>query len=191
MRQSLKVQPKDDFKHYLNSPYFEKYEQRALYKIFPHWPSAAFPAVLENRGVIDNFSTIEFTSYAFPFEHPWYRGESWIKGEKGRITRLKITPNRIWVETNGLGEILFINQNYDSGWKARGEKPLKIFSIKGTIAIELPPGQKRIELVYLPDSFRWGAFISLAALFITLIVIFPHIIKNIKALDSNTEIMRS
>lgn len=61
----LEVQTNDSFRQYFKSPYNIEYRKRALYKTFPNWPSAAFPAVLENRGVINNYRTIPFDSLRF------------------------------------------------------------------------------------------------------------------------------
>jgi len=168
----LEVHKSDGFRQYFESPYLIEYKNKALYKTFPNWVSAAFPAVLENRGVINNYRTIPFRSYTIPFEHPSYRGESWFLGEKGKVIKCKNTPNHILVDTNGHGKILIINMNYDSGWKIMGETALKVFPFKGIIAVELQPGQKRCELVYLPKSFCLGVFISLSALLIMFCILY-------------------
>jgi len=176
----IEVQAKDDFKQYGTSPYISDYIGRAIYRTFPNWRSGAFPAVLENRGVVYNYRSIGFFIYAKPMNHPEYQGEAWITGEKAEITALKITPNRIHVETNGLGNILCINQNYDSGWKIKGEKPGELLAINGLIAARLSPGEKDLELVFRPKSFQLGAVTSLLALLILLAVMGPQVLKNIR-----------
>jgi uncharacterized membrane protein YfhO len=175
----LEIQTSDSFRHYLKSPYLIEYKKQVLYKTFPNWLSAAFPGVLENRGVINNYRTIPFSSNTIPFEHPRYRGESWFLGEKGRVKKCEITPNKILVETNGHGKILIINMNYDPGWKTRGETALKVFPLRGIIAVELQPGQKKCELAYLPKSFFWGAIISMISLLVIFCLYFMPAKKRI------------
>ena len=160
----LQVESHGDFTCYSTSPYLEHYRNRALYEIFHNLRSAALPAVLENRGVIDTFSTIDCVPHAFSSEDPRYRGEAWIEGEEGKVTQYRFTPNRIRVTTNGRGKTLVINQNFDSGWKAGGNQFLQVTPRNGLISVDPPLGEKEIELVYLPYSFLAGALISLTAL---------------------------
>ena len=157
----IPAEAKGDFKNYAQSPYLEHYRNRALYRIFHNLRSAVLPAVRENRGVIDTFSTIDCVAHAFSFDDPRYRGEAWFEEEAGKVIRVTVTPNRIKITTNGAGKTLFINQNYDSGWKARGAQPGAISVRNGLISADLSPGQREIELVYFPYSFLAGTLITL------------------------------
>ena len=64
---------------------------------------------------------------------------------------------------------LILNQNFFAGWKARvrdaegraSRRP--VLPREGLIAVELQPGDRHVELYYLPDSFIWGAWISALA----------------------------
>jgi uncharacterized membrane protein YfhO len=159
----LPAESNGDFKNYAQSPYLEHYRNRAVYHIFHNLRSAVLPAVRENRGVIDTFSTINCVAHAFSFDDPSYRGEAWIEEEAGKVLRVAITPNRIKVETNGAGKTLLINQNYDSGWRARGKQTVAISSRNGLISADISPGQREIEFVYFPSSFLAGALITLIA----------------------------
>ncbi|MHC4942393.1 MAG: hypothetical protein ACYTG7_05175 [Planctomycetota bacterium] len=167
----MEVRKEGEFKSYLESPYMERYRTDALYATFPNWPSAAFPPLLENRGVIANYRTIPFQSHAIPFDHPLYKGEAWISGEGGRIEDLEITPNRISASLNARGTWFFINRNFDEGWKCGGEPPLKVVNRKGLLAVRLEGGRKEIELVYRPDAFYWGALVSGVTVLILLALI--------------------
>ena len=69
--------------------------------------------------------------------------------------------------------------NYDPWWKTRGETALKVFPLRGIIAVELQPGQKKCELVYLPKSFFWGAIISMISLLVIFCLYFMPAKKRI------------
>ncbi len=176
----ITVEPEGQLKHYEKSPYLTHYREGTLYEVFHNVRSAAFPAVLENRGVRDTLSTINRETEVLPFTHPQYRGEVWFDGEEGKITHTTITPNRITVETDGLVKTLVINQNYDDGWNVRGTSTAKVISRNGLLAVEIPAGQRTIELSYLPHPFLWGTGVTLATLLIILVLLFvPHPPKSI------------
>jgi hypothetical protein len=160
----IAVQRKEGFQSHLHSPFLDLYRRRALYPTFENWPSALFPAVLENRGVIANYRTTPFPSYAIPFEHPSYRGEAWFREEGGRVESLRLTPNRISVVTNGVAGTLLVNRNYDDGWRGVGPSPVSVVNAGGLIAVRLGYGESQIELTYRPHSFAIGAWVSLASL---------------------------
>jgi hypothetical protein len=168
----LAVEKKEDFRSYLRSPYLEVYRRHALYPTFGNWPSALFPAVLENRGVIANYRTTPFPSHAIPFEHPAYRGEAWFREEAARVERLVLTPNRVSVTTNGAAGTLVVNRNHDDGWKSVGAAPVTVSNEAGLIAVRLAPGERQVELAYRPRSFAIGAAVSLASLAVWLGLLF-------------------
>jgi len=159
-------QERGEFKQYQNSPYRKLYEENTLYETYPNWPSCAYPCALENRGVIGNYRTIPFESYAIPAESEYYRGEAWIKEMQGKIMEQEITPNKIRIKTNGLGRNLVINQNFQPGWRSEA----RVFSMNGRLAVALSPGQTEVELTFRPATFLWGSLISLASLALTLYV---------------------
>lgn len=168
----IAVQRKEGFQSHLRSPFLDLYRRRALYPTFGNWPSALFPAVLENRGVIANYRTTPFPSYAIPFEHPSYRGEAWFREEGGRVESLGLTPNRITVVTNGVAGTLLVNRNYDDGWRGVGPSPVSVVNDGGLIAVRLAYGERQIELTYRPHSFVIGAWVSLASLAVWLGLLF-------------------
>jgi len=153
------------FQNYSKSPFLAYYKAREFYRISPHWQSGVFPAILENRGVIETLQTIPFPNNALPFDHPSYRGEAWIEDGQATVLGCDFTPNRIRVETDGGGGRLFINVNYDPGWRLQGSSSSRLFAERGLLAIDLTPGVDRVEVVYLPHSFVIGAATSLIVLF--------------------------
>ncbi len=170
----LTVNKKSDFKCYSDSPYMNTYKKEIIYNTFFNWHSCAFPAVKENRGVIRNYKTIHFKSFALPFDHPYYQGEAWLMDKKGHIDEIQLTPNKISVKTNGQGHILFFNQNFDKGWIHDGESELKIMNINGLLAVRLPQGVTNITLLYRPKAFFLGAIVSAITAILLLIVSFPR-----------------
>ena len=154
--------------HYGRSPFRKVYLRRVLYPTFPNWPSAVYPAVLENRGVIVTFQTIPFWPHALPFSHPRSRGEAWFPGPEGEIVNLRVTPNRIRVQTDGQAGTLVFNPTVDPGWRVRGDSVLTPFSERGLLAVELPAGLRELELAYRPRAFLLGSAISGLALLIGL-----------------------
>ncbi|MBU0756399.1 MAG: YfhO family protein, partial [Planctomycetes bacterium] len=168
----IEVAAKGPFRQYLKSPYMKTYQDRILYPAWPNWHSAAFPAVLENRGVIDSYRTIPFESFTVPFGYPGYQGEAWFEEEQGRIENLEITPNRIDVKTNGRGRVLLINQNFDEGWKVWAAPSTPVMNLQGLLGVRLAPGQTEISLIYRPKAFYIGAGISLGFLVLFLFLYF-------------------
>ncbi|MGH7739017.1 MAG: hypothetical protein ACREL1_02615, partial [bacterium] len=73
--------------------------------------------------------------------------------------------------------ILLITDNYGLGWKAKdlngtSASSFKVMPADGFLrAIALPAGQHRLALVYAPDSFRVGLWISLVALMFSIVIL--------------------
>ncbi|MFH2001557.1 MAG: YfhO family protein [Planctomycetota bacterium] len=160
----IEVRQAGDFKIYSRSPYLDTYKSTALYETFPNWVGAAYPAVLENKGVLDTYRTIHCDSSALPFDHPDYEGEAVIHGERGKIVEVRRTPNRISITTDGQGSLLTLNQNYDEGWKCEGHGFGTMMNVKGRLTLKLVPGQTKYDVVYRPDAFVLGACVSLLTL---------------------------
>lgn len=154
-----------EFKYYAKSPYLDTYKATALYPTFPNWVGAAYPAMLENRGVMETYRTIHSEAFALPFTHENYKGEAVINGRQGEVLNLERTPNRITVHTNGKGNLLFINQNFDKDWECTAPEGATITEGNGLITVKLIPGQTEYVLVYRPGSFFLGAAVSLLTLF--------------------------
>jgi hypothetical protein len=149
-----------DLTHYEESPYLTAYRERAVYPVFDNWPGAAYPALLENRGVIDTYDTIPFQPRALAASNRDYRGEAWFRETGGRIESLRVTPNRIRVETDGHAGTLVFNVNFDPGWTVAGDGVSAPRSAQGLLAVAVPGGVSALELRYRPRSFRRGAAVS-------------------------------
>ncbi|MBI9049516.1 MAG: YfhO family protein [Anaerolineaceae bacterium] len=75
------------------------------------------------------------------------------------------------IDTPANGWIL-INDNYDTGWKAKiDNKNVKVLLSNGFVkAVHISEGKHEVKLFYLPDSFVFGAIISLVSLILVSIL---------------------
>jgi len=171
------VQRHDKFINYRISPFWPNYKGSILYKTFPNWPSALYPAVLENRGVIENYRTIPFPSHALAFGARGYRGEVRFLDGEGGLVDYMLTPNVIAARTTGRAGTLVFNCNYDGGWKCKGSAGAAVFDQNGLLAVRLSEGQKMVMLSYRPFSFVLGASVSF--LFLAGFAAFPLFRKKV------------
>jgi len=74
------------------------------------------------------------------------------------------TPNALRYQVDApTPAAVVINQNYDSSWSlARGTGV--VFSEKGLLGVQVPPGRQEIELVYRDRLIIQGVVIALATL---------------------------
>ena len=85
---------------------------------------------------------------------------------------MRVTPNRIRVETGGQPGTLVFNTNFDPGWIVRGDSLLAPFSEGGLLAVELPAGARELELAYRPTAFLVGSAITGISLLLVVAVLF-------------------
>ena len=158
----LKTEAPGPFRNDLHSPFFDAYREAALYDTFVHWPCAAYPAMLENRGVLSSYRTIPvpFPPPVISAEAPAYRGEAWFAKGPGKVVETRITPNRIEAELDGGGGVLVFNTNHHGGWKAEGKGLGEVLNREGLLALDVPAGCKEVGLVYRPASFLYGVAVS-------------------------------
>lgn len=79
----------------------------------------------------------------------------------GTTRRVEWTPNRVTVDVAATRPtVLLVNQNWHPGWKASvGE----VVSREGLLGVELPAGEHRVVLRFLPRSGIGGAGVSALA----------------------------
>jgi hypothetical protein len=92
-----------------------------------------------------------------------YRGEYYLLGP-GEVVETLWTPNRLVYEVNvSVPSSLVVNQNYYPGWhlsSGNGE----LYSKNGLLAVRIPAGRNRIELVYAPEHILLAFALTIAAL---------------------------
>lgn len=102
------------------------------------------------------YEPVHFDVRALPISSKRYRGEVYVLGQ-GEASILSWSPNCVKVAVNAEG-ILCLNQNYASGWHAKGGKIVR--SHEGLLSIQVDRSDKVVTFYYLPLSFIFGAFIT-------------------------------
>ncbi len=127
-------------------------------------PWSMLSLALSNRGALHCNEELDFHEpynlKAAAINRPGYRGEYYLLGP-GTAALRRWTPNALSYDVvSAAGNILVINQNYDSNWKlARGRG--QVGSYHGLLAVRAAGGAQHITLVYRSDFFVLGAVISL------------------------------
>lgn len=101
-----------------------------------------------------------------------YRGEVYVEGG-GEATITRWSPNEVVVEVRGAapGARLFLNQNWDAGWRANGA-PAEERSDLVTHA--LGPGPSVVTFAYRPRTFDAGCAVAAVAAAIALAAALAH-----------------
>ncbi len=83
----------------------------------------------------------------------------------------RLAPNRLRITlSNNPGGLLVISENWLPGWRIQSlipnlQSPIPVLRANLTLlALPLPPGDLAFDLVYWPDSLRWGLAITGGAL---------------------------
>ena len=96
------------------------------------------------------------------FNQPGYRGEYFLLGS-GEVKQIEWTPNRLSYEVNASAPTsLIINQNMYPGWRV-AEGAGSIYSYDGRIAIRVPAGPEKLEVLYRPTHIAWAFALTLLA----------------------------
>lgn len=103
------------------------------------------------RYFLDASETKKYTpvSVAAGVPNPGYSGEVFFKNSKGKARLVRMTPLAIDVEVEAVsGDIMVVNQNYHSGWKAA---PYPVVNVEGLLGVVIEKqGRHNIYLTYLP-----------------------------------------
>lgn len=161
-----------DFLHYGQSPFQLAYLANSLYSIWPNWPNTTYPALLENRGVINAYRDLYYPRRAIAADAPDYPGrEAWAAEGNAEIVSVEITPNEIAVTCDGSGGLVVVNQNHHWSWSVNGEGVGPIESHNGRLSVRVPPGPSRFVLEFRPASFRIGAALTLLSVAAALVAL--------------------
>jgi hypothetical protein len=149
---------------YQRSPYTEVYAQRVTVPVRPAWPSAAFPATLENAGVVDTYLDLLHPRAAIPFDAPGYPGaEVFVVRGASEVRAFELTPNHVRAVVEGGGGRIAVNQNFHRGWKVLAPPGARLGVHRGLLAVDVPAGRHELQLAFAPGSFRIGAALSALA----------------------------
>lgn len=91
-----------------------------------------------------------------------YRGEVHFASGAGRASVVSWSPNAVTVSYTGAqpGDVLVLNQNWDSGWHARGARTL---AWADTVAARVDAGEGVVTFRYTPPFFWLGCSFLLFA----------------------------
>ena len=149
----------------------QRYRKARFYKEYLT-NSSIYPIFLSNSGILEAYEVLQVDKgdVKIPGE-PGYRGEQYFDSPRGEWEMVSFSPNRLVYDIKlQRSNILFINQNYDHGWRARGNgQDLIVSNSAGLISVVLPPGEYRLDIYYLPQSFIIGGMVSGVALVLMLI----------------------
>jgi hypothetical protein len=96
-----------------------------------------------------------------------YRGEYYLLGS-GTVTQTEWTPNRLTYEIDTpAATTLIINQNLYPGWRLTVGTGT-VYAYDGRIAVRVPQGRQKVQLLYRPRHIAW-AFLITSLAFVTLI----------------------
>ncbi len=141
-------------------------------EIIPIWSSSPlisqYPNFLQNLATIDCYERVHPSIKAVPAffdtgeKYAYYYGEAYL-AETNESQKLEyFSPNKVKVRVNtNEDNILVLNQNYDSGWKAKSRQ---VFSYKGLIATKVSSSDDIVEFYYLPSSFLIGLLVTIISL---------------------------
>lgn len=122
-----------------------------------------FPTVLNNQGITQG------CVHVFPvdpapicLEKDIYRGETYSERRNGTADISYWSPDRVVVRASfRADDFLIMNQNYDSGWKARvNGADMPVASRDGRTGVFLSGGSYTVEWQYLPDGVVVGAVLT-------------------------------
>jgi hypothetical protein len=94
-------------------------------------------------------------------------------GEPGRAALLRERPGRLLVETEALHpQLLVLTERFHPGWQIAVDGiPVEARRVYGEhLGCVVPPGRRRVSLVFAPASARQGLWLTIAGLAFTLLV---------------------
>ena len=128
---------------------------------------ATLPGVMENVGTLecDTFNGFHTALRdedgrmprlgAWGADDPEYRGEAYLAGGTGTASIVSWTPNEVIVKVDGAkpGDQVVLNQNWDPGWLADGERAS---AYEDAVAAVLREPEQTVRFRYWPRPLGWG-----------------------------------
>ena len=137
-------------------------------------PIEGFDLATVRAGVdaVRGHSNLYHPTGALPQGHPAYRGEVYLEPSTGTARLGAVRPN--WIEIEVRVERpaeLVINQTFVRGWR-RADRSEEVRAVEGRIATPVRPEDRRVRLVYRPESLTTGMVLSgLSLLLLTAFVV--------------------
>lgn len=93
-----------------------------------------------------------------------------VEPDAGSVELEQFSPNRWQLKVElGRAAVILVNQNFQRGWHALGERSAGAFDQAGQLAIQASAGSGTIVLQYQTPGLRMGALLSAVALALVLI----------------------
>jgi hypothetical protein len=139
------------------------------------WAPSTLSAVMANIGSLDCNTFPGYNNYtrdhngrspglgAHAEGDPEYRGEAFVAEGHGTAKVVSFTPNAMDVEVRGAlpGDHVVLNQNWDPGWSANGERAL---SWNDSVAMVVTTDAQLTHFRYRPRTLWLGMLLFLVAL---------------------------
>jgi hypothetical protein len=143
------------------------------------WAPSTLSALMANMGSLDCSTFPGYNNYtrgssgrspgmgAHAVGDAEYRGEAFVAERHGTATIVAFSPNAMDVQVEGAlpGDHVVLNQNWDPGWSANGERAL---AWSDSVATVVTTGSQRIHFRYWPRTLWMGMVIFVLAIAATL-----------------------
>ncbi len=140
------------------------FRQRHFKSCKQQWGGVLYEPVLVNAGNPDGQTDVPTPLVAIAAEDPGYRGETFLDGDHGKITRSDFTANTIRVDAElDEADTLIVNQAWFPGWRVRGTVEGDCYPDAARIAVKLPAGRHQLQLEYAPRTLPIGAALTAIA----------------------------
>ncbi|MBI5643472.1 MAG: hypothetical protein HY954_08365 [Deltaproteobacteria bacterium] len=165
-------------KEAFTEPPYNITENKDFYHIVAIDPTRTnYPNFLKNTGVANCYESMHPPTSVSPYGdelgrvNPDYTGEVYLLGG-GSATLRYFSPNKMIIDVDApSADRLVLNQNYFTGWNAKGVDGVKAAPYKGLVSAEVPPGKNEITFYYSPLSFKIGLVISIISLIVSLVIV--------------------
>jgi len=179
----LTIIPSDEFYQVRRGPGYDKTGITVME--YEADEGSSYLNYLSHLGTVDAYEPVPLPRKPIPKGSKDYRGEVYLEESDTGAVIKEWSPNRLLIGIDVTGENHLINnQKYYPGWKVKGAKTGEVKSRNGLISIKVFPGDKEIELYYLPDTFIMGLIVSsLTLLFIVYLFLrssLSRLMKNSK-----------
>ena len=163
----IPVKSNEEFRQILSLPGYDalgwrRDDSNPLYSTL----SGVYPAFLANRGSTRGYEVVPVPSRAAYLRGDGYQGELYLAGAEGQVRFGAWSPNRMVIEVaSESGGTVVVNQNHAPGWRVvrHGSDQAVAEPVSehaGLLAIPVDGADRRLELVYRPQSFLVGVFVT-------------------------------
>lgn len=128
--------------------------------------SGVYPAFLAHRGSTRGYEVVPVPSRAASLRGQGYRGEVYLEGTGGEVAFAAWSPNRVVIDVRSEGTgMVVVNQNHAPGWRVLRHGPgslggAGVSEYEGLLAVPVERADRRLELLYRPQSVVIGGWVT-------------------------------